>query len=389
MKRQSGHLTLTLLLKTIYNTTIFNTQAFAQTLAQNSKRLRVVFTLKCILFEHTDNFVATMNDVAQAANVSTSTVSHVLNGTRHVHPDTVRAVHEAIAKVGYVPNALARALAGAGSRTIGIAVSALSNQYFHETLFAIERECALHGIMVLYADTHNEAGREFKAVQALHQRRVDGIVFLPSHNSAKSLAYLQQHRIPTVLVDRLASPAFDQVGAENLDATANLVTHLIEHGHRRIGFLLGQRGLSTTDERFAGYKLALQRADIAFDPSLVVEGDSDVEAARIATRQLLALNPRPSAIFSANNLMTIGAVHVLRDAGLEIPEHMVLAGFDDFEWADFFSPRLSLIAQPVEAIGVKAVQMLMERIKNPERSPQTLRLPPTLHLRHSCGCVER
>lgn len=331
--------------------------------------------------------MATMNDVAHAARVSTSTVSHVLNGTRHVHPDTVRAVHDAIAAVGYVPNALARALAGAASRTIGVAISALSNHYFHETLHAIEKECALHGTMVLYSDTHNHAERELKAIQALHHRRVDGIVFLPSHESAASMAYLQQHQIPTVLVDRLESTAFDQVGAENTESTAALITHLIQHGHTRIGFLSGQQGLSTTDERLAGYRLALQRAGLPFEPALVVDGASNTLVSEQATRQLLALDPRPTAIFTANNLMTIGAVHILRDAGLSVPEQIAVAGFDDFEWADFFSPRLSLIAQPVEALGVKAVQMLMERIKNPDRVPQTLRLPPTLHIRNSCGCA--
>lgn len=328
-----------------------------------------------------------MNDVARAAKVSTSTVSHVLNGTRPVSPDTVRAVHEAIAKVNYVPNALARSLAGTGSRMIGIAISALANQHSHETLHAMEQECGQHGIVILYADTQNGAEQELKAIQSLHHRRVDGIVFAPSHESSASLDYLQQHRIPTVLVDRLLSNAFDQIGVDNTEPTAELVSHLIEHGHQRIAFLVGQRGLSTTDERLAGYLLALQRAGLPYDPSLIIEGGSNIEISKAAIHQLLTQPHHPTALFSANNLMTIGSILALREEHLSIPDQMVLAGFDDFEWADFFTPRLSLVAQPVATIAVKAIQMLLERIKDPERIPQTLRLKPTIHIRNSCGCL--
>lgn len=330
--------------------------------------------------------MVTMEDVASRAGVSTSTVSHVLNGTRKVSPATVQAVQRAIQQLGYIPNTLARSLARSSTNTIGVAISALSNHYFSETVHAIETECAKHGYMMLFADPHDDPEQELRVVTALHHRRVDGILLAPSTGS-KALEYLQANEVPTVLVDRMMNEQFDQVGVENTRSTEALVTHLIEHGHRRIGFIAGRPGLGTTDERVAGYRAALQAAGLLVDPQLVVNGDSNSETARIATAQLLALPARPTAIMAGNNLMTLGAMHALRDAKVEVPGHIALVGFDDFDWADFFVPRLTLIAQPVKELGARAVQMLLQRMASPAAPTHSVRLSPTLQLRNSCGCT--
>ncbi|KAB8038168.1 LacI family DNA-binding transcriptional regulator [Janthinobacterium aquaticum] len=333
--------------------------------------------------------MATMEDVARAADVSLSTVSHVVNGTRKVSPKTVAAVNAAMQQIGYVPNMLARALAGSSSGTIGVAISAFTNHYFSETVRAIEAACTRHGLMMLFSDTHDDPAQELKVVQNLHQRRVDGIVLAPSgdpHNRA--LEYLSSNNIASVLVDRMSPLAFDQVGVENSEATAELVSHLIEqHGHRRIGFIAGAPGLSTTDERIDGYRLALQRAGIAFDSDLLRWGNSNLERSGAATRELLALAQRPTAIVAANNLMTIGTMHALRDAQVAVPQDVALAGFDDFDWADYFSPRLTVMAQPLEELGAMAVDLLIERIANPARAQHVQRLSPVLRVRNSCGCA--
>jgi LacI family transcriptional regulator len=331
--------------------------------------------------------VVKMEDVARRARVSTSTVSHVLNGTRKVSPQTLEAVQQAVRELGYIPNTLARSLARSRTNTIGVAISALSNHYFSETVHAIETECARHGSMMLFVDTHDDPAQELRVVEALHHRRVDGILLAPSSDPRQAaLAYLQANAIPTVLVDRLAPQGFDQVGVENRQSTRELVAHLIGHGHRRIGMIAGHRGLSTTEERIEGYRLALQDAGIAFDDALLVNGESNSESARRAASALLALATPPSAIMAANNLMTIGAMHALRDAHIAVPEQMALVGFDDFDWADFFQPRLSVIAQPVQALGERAVQLLLQRIDNPDGARQSERLPASLKIRNSCGC---
>jgi LacI family transcriptional regulator len=328
-----------------------------------------------------------MEDVARRARVSTSTVSHVLNGTRKVSPETVEAVQQAVRELGYIPNTLARSLARSRTNTVGVAISALSNHYFSETVHAIETECARHGIMMLFVDTHDDPAQELRVVRALHHRRVDGILLAPSSDPEQAaLAYLQANAIPTVLVDRLAADGFDQVGVENRDSTRELVTHLLGHGHTRIAMIAGHRGLSTTEERIDGYRLALEDAGLAFDETLLVNGESNSESARKAAAGLLVLATPPTAIMAANNLMTIGAMHALRDAKIAVPEQMALVGFDDFDWADFFLPRLSVIAQPVQALGERAVQLLLQRIDNPEGRRGSERLAATLRIRNSCGC---
>nr|WP_218172963.1 LacI family DNA-binding transcriptional regulator [Pseudomonas yamanorum] len=326
-----------------------------------------------------------MEDVARIAGVSTSTVSHVLNGTRKVSPDTVQAVQSAIRQLGYIPNTLARSLARSTTNTIGVAISALSNHYFSETVHAMETECAKHGYMMLFVDTHDDPEQELRVVTALHHRRVDGILLAPSTGSL-ALEYLLVNEVPAVLVDRMMSDRFDQVGVENTQSTQALVAHLIEHGHRRIGFISGRAGLGTSDERVAGYQAALLAAQLPFDPQLLVNGGSSSEPARQATQQLLALDTPPTAIMAGNNLMTLGAMHALRDARIEVPGQMALVGFDDFEWADFFVPRLTLIAQPVQELGAQAVNLLLERMASPKRKKHSVRLAPTLKIRNSCGC---
>ncbi|MGZ0714950.1 LacI family DNA-binding transcriptional regulator [Pseudomonas palleroniana] len=330
--------------------------------------------------------MVTMDDVASRAGVSTSTVSHVLNGTRKVSPVTVQAVQRAIEALGYIPNTLARSLARSSTSTIGVAISALSNHYFSETVHAIETECAKHGYMMLFVDTHDDPEQELRVVTALHHRRVDGMVLAPS-NGSKALDYLRANQIPTVLVDRMMSEQFDQVGVDNAQPTQALIAHLIAHGHRRIGFIAGREGFSTTDERVAGYRAALQAAGLAFDAQLLVNGGSNTQPARQATAQLLGLAAPPTAIMAGNNLMTLGAMHALRDAHIAVPGQMALVGFDDFDWADFFVPRLTLIAQPVQALGARAVDLLLQRMARPDAPTRSVRLAPTLRLRHSCGCI--
>jgi LacI family transcriptional regulator len=328
----------------------------------------------------------TMESVAVAAGVSTSTVSHVINKTRKVHPDTERAVLEAIDRVGYSPNHLARALAGAPTKTVGVAIAALSKYYFATVVQAIETECAKSGLMMLLADTHEDSNGELKVVQALHERRVDGILIAPSADPKhRTLNYLRDRRIPTVLVDRFIGTEFDQVGVENRDAAQTLVSHVIGLGHRRIAFVSGATGLSSSTERLEGYRLALEAARIKFDPALVRSGESKIEPACEAVHHLLSLDKRPTAFVTGNNLMTIGSMQALRAAGLRVPHDISLVGFDDFDWAEICSPRLTVMAQPIEEIGTKAVQLLTRRIAHPGARRQSVRLAPTLRIRDSAG----
>jgi len=331
--------------------------------------------------------MATMAEVAKEAGVSITTVSHVLNGTRHVNEKTVARVRKAIEDTGYQPHSIARALAGAPTQSIGLAISGIANPYMVDFISAIEAEAAEHDYTLLLGDTHDEPNKELQMVQELVRRRVDGLVLAPSPGAMdQAVRYLAEQSTPVVLLDRFLPLDVDQVGTENEEPAAQLVEHLAQLGHRRIGLVAGLEGLSTTEERIAGYRKGLQRGDIEFDPALIAHGASQHEPARAATKRLLEGADPPTALLAANSAMTIGVMHALRERGLEVPDDIALVAFDDFEWSDLFRPRLTVIAQPTRVIGARAVQLLLARLAEPGLAAQSVRLKPTFVHRESCGC---
>jgi LacI family transcriptional regulator len=333
--------------------------------------------------------MATIADVARRAGVSLSTVSHVVNGTRRVAPETARAVQAAIDSVGYIPNDLARALKTSSTHSVGVAISAISNPYFSDIICAIETECSRLGMMVFLSDTEDDPKRELEVVAALHQRRVDGIILAPSADpERRALAYLRAARVPCVLVDRTPDPAFDQVGVNNRAAMRKLVEHVAAHGHRRIGYIGGNPGFETTKERVVGYRQAMRRLGLVVDERYLVTSSGTTELAADAARALLDLVDRPTALVSGNNLATIGVMRALRERRLRVPADISVAGFDDFEWADCFEPRLTLVAQPCAEIGRRAAALLMERIAAPDAPPRTVRLDTSIVERDSCGAPQ-
>lgn len=331
--------------------------------------------------------MATITDVARKAGVSVSTVSHVVNRTRHVNEDTMALVQSAIDSLGFVPNAVARSLARSSTNTVGIAISISTNYYFNDIVSSIERACTELGQLVFLCDTQNDPQTELKVVREFAQRRVDGVILAPSADPEnRAIEYLTASKMPFVLVDRLTSPEVDGVCLQNVEAMETLVDHLVGHGHRRIGLITGEPGFKSTMERGEGYVRALNKHGIPIDRELMCEGNATSEVARASARRLFGLKERPTAIASGNNLATIGVMKAVHDSALRIPDDLALIGFDDFEWADCFEPRLSVIAQPSEEIGMRAAEMLAARIKAPVMEPKQVRLAPKLVLRRSCGC---
>jgi LacI family transcriptional regulator len=330
--------------------------------------------------------VSTIADVAREAGVSVSTVSHVINGTRRVSPATASAVKAVIDAIDYRPNVVARSLKTASTRSVGIAISAMANPYFTDIICAIEAECARLGMMIFLSDTQDDPARELAVLTALHQRRVDGVILAPSADpELRGLAYLRATRLPCVLVDRTPDPSFDQVGVNNREAMRELVDYVAGLGHRRIGYIGGHPGFETTLERIIGYRNSLQRLGLDCGERYLVTGNASTASAAEATHALLSLPDPPTAIVTGNNMATIGAMRAVRARGLSVPADISIAGFDDFEWADCFEPRLTLIAQPCEEIGRRAAFLLMERIAAPEGARRTVRLDAMLRLRDSCA----
>ncbi|WP_216211624.1 LacI family DNA-binding transcriptional regulator [Amycolatopsis aidingensis] len=329
----------------------------------------------------------TQRDIAELAGVSITTVSHVVNGTRAVAPETRAAVLAAVEQTGYTGDAIARSLVTGGTRSIGVAISLLANPYFAVLMQAIEREAAAADYTVLLADTHDTVTTEQDTVRALRSRRVDGLLLTPAPGDGTVIGELVSLGMPTVLLDRLTTRTdVDQVGAENIQSTSALTEHLGSRGHRRIGLVAGAPGLATSEERTLGYRLGLGRSGLAWNPDLVACGHSARDGGAAALRELLALPEPPTAVVVANDAMMVGVLHEAQRRGLRIGSDLALAGYDDAEWADLVDPPLTTMAQPVEEIGRQAVRLLLGRIADPDRTPETIRLPPALRHRASCGC---
>jgi LacI family transcriptional regulator len=333
--------------------------------------------------------MTTMADVAKRAGVSLSTVSHVVNCTRLVSPETTNVVRTAIDDLGYTPNVIARALVRASTNTVGLAMSLSTNYYFQDIVAAIEKACAAMGQMVLITDTANDPELELAAVKELAQRRVDGVILAPSaSNDNAAIRFLRNGGLPFVLVDRLIGDDNAGVALENTEAMESLIDHLAKHGHTRIALVAGEPGLRSTIERTVGFQRAMARHRLEIDPFYIHAGNATSDHARAATRALFALPQPPTAIASGNNLSTIGVMKALRELKLRVPDDVALIGFDDFEWADCFEPRLTVIAQPSEMIGTRTAELLLERIRDPQIPPVPVRLPGKLVIRCSCGCAE-
>ena len=303
----------------------------------------------------------TISDVSRIANVSVSTVSHVINGTKNVSEKTKNKVLAAIESTGYTQNFVAKALKSSETKTIGLVISDTRNQYFIDVIYAINSEAAKYGYTVLLASSDDNSKKELDIIKTFYERRVDGIILSPTTDSeSKSVPFINKVSMPVVYIDRMPATIGDWVGTENEKATETLTNHLIGLGHTRIAIVVGLRGINTTEERIVGYKNALHKAGIEFDPRFVVSGESRSEPSKVKTKEMISkmMNDGtcPTAIIATNNLMVLGTMRALHELGLSVPEDIALVAFDDFEWADLFQPRLTTIVQPCYDIGTKAVE---------------------------------
>lgn len=326
--------------------------------------------------------MVTMREVAELAGVSITTVSHVLNSTRAVAPDTRTRVLDAIDVTGYTGDAIARSLVTGGTKSIGVAMPLDPHPTVGQLIQAIEQETARAGYAMVLTDTHDEPDAERLAVRTLRSRRVDGVILAPSPGAdAAVLPELRKLALPTVLVDRLsASQDVDQIGPENVQAISTLVRHLAEHGHRRIGMVSGPADLATNSERVLGYRLGLGRAGLTWDESLVgYQESADVAA-------LLDRPDPPTALIAGSDPVLAGLLRTVRTRGLRVGADLAVVAFGEVEWADLVDPAITTMAPPITDIGQSAVRMLLDRIGDPELPARSTRLPPTLLARQSCGC---
>ena len=324
-----------------------------------------------------------MVDVARLAGVSISTVSHVLNGTRHVEDATRARVERAIADTGYRQDTLARAMRRSRTDSIGLVVSDAGEPAFAEMAHGVEKAAADRGLTLLLANSAEDADRERRAIRTLLERRVDGLILARAADSdSEVMAGLRTERAPVVLLDRLyREENFDQVGANNRDSMRHLASHLAAMGHRAFAVLAGDTRVPALSERLDGFHDALRDASLSLTDQLVLTGTDDV----VLQAQLTAALEKSAitAVLACSTPLAAAGLHAMEAARLSTPGDVAFAAFDGFMYADLFRPRLTTVRQPAFDMGVAAVGLLIERLENPSTPPKVLRLRQTLELRES------
>jgi LacI family transcriptional regulator len=328
----------------------------------------------------------TIGDVATAAGVSVATASRVLSGRRRTTEEAARAVREAAELLGYRTNVVARSLRMQSTATVGMVVPKISNPYFPLVVEAVEGELSAVGLELLLCDARNDTDTERKRVEALLQRRVDGLLLIPC-DATRSTGTVTHAAglVPVVQVDRFVS-GFDgdYVGVDNEAGVRLVLEHLDATGCRSFALISSRSGSSSATSRLRAYREVVGRLDPA-SADRVLLGEYALEWGREAAEQLLRQGALPDAIVCGADIIALGVVAALNEAGVRLPDQVKLTGFDDIGFAAISAPPLTTLRQPANAIGAEAVHLLRRRLGGDADTPQHRIFRPELVPRASTG----
>jgi len=331
------------------------------------------------------NVSVSQKKIAELLGISAMTVSRVINNSRNVSPETRQKVLKAIKELKYYPNMLGRALNKGKTNTIGIIIPftthIFSTQYFIELLAGIENFCAKNSYDLIF-QTKGDEEKEIDYKKPYKERKVDGLIIIAPPVKSEQIKELIDEKIPFVVIDgRLSSNNISFVDADNIKGAEIAVSHLIELGHKRIGFIAGWDYVSNGKDRFTGYKKALKKYNIEFNEKLVFKGDFSENKGYEAVKYFFNLNNPPTAIFAANDLMALGAIRALNSLNLKVPEEVSIVGFDDIPISQYFNPPLTTIRQPIRKMGEKAAEILIKKIKKELNTEEKFIFPIELIIR--------
>jgi LacI family transcriptional regulator len=330
----------------------------------------------------------TMRDVARLAGVGAMTVSRVLSGNAAVSTGSTQRVLRAVEQLRYRPNELARAFRGQCSRSIGLIIPWLNEPFFATCAQAVTAVAREHGYSVIIATSTEDPETEYAEAERMLERHVDGIVVIPLRFRESRLTRTLFGKTPVVTFDRpVPDPSLDVVLVQNSAGARRIVAHLIEHGHKRIAFLGVSRSLFTINARFLGYRRAMHEAGLETDAAF--ECNTESVTMEVLKKKLGSAQP-PTALFTSNTKVTRFALKAVARLGLNVPNDMALAGFDDFDMAESTSPPLTVVRQPANEMGRAATSLLFDRIAGGETPHVGNRivLPVEIVLRNSCGCKQ-
>lgn len=348
----------------------------------------------------------TIRDIARLAGVSKSTVSRVLNAHPKVDVETRERILTVMQEHGFVPNAAATGLAKGHNRLIGLLVPALTWELVADVLQGVAAyvEDTQYEIILYSASPEKDFSQVIDRMLATNM--AVGILALLHTQSPKHLVELYRQGLPVVLINHIAAHVeLPQVGIDNAAATHTAIRHLLDLGHRRVGFILGLPEIQCTHDRYEGYCKALSEAGIPLDPSLVLEGNYQCEGGYTCARQFFSMAEPPTAIFASNDLTAYGVLEAADEQGIHIPDDMALVGFDDIPPSSHVLPALTTVHHPFKEMGRSAAQLLLtlinQRSSLPARrgkvqhsaaeqtvEPPRILLPTTLTIRKSCGAAK-
>ena len=328
---------------------------------------------------------AKLKDIASEAGVSVATVSRVFTNARPVSDDLRERVLATAARNGYQPNLLARSLRTSRTFVFGVIVPSITDPFFAPIARAIEEVAYAEGYCVSISSSDGDVLKERLHVEALHRRRVDGAIIKVADMHRTDLSMLIESGTPIVLIDRLLQgQSLDTVTVDTRQGARSAVDYLIHRGYHRIATLAGPQHVSTAIHKLEGYRQAHLDHGLAVDESLIAYGDYTEASGRDLGRRLLDLQAPPDAFLVANNEMTYGFFTVLRERGLRVPQQVGLIGFDDAKWTAIAVPPMTVVEQPAQDVGRTAVELLLDRLRLPERPAQSRILPTRLVIRGSC-----
>jgi LacI family transcriptional regulator len=329
----------------------------------------------------------TLSEVAKKAGVGTTTVSRVINGGQRVDPKTLARVQQVIDTLGYLPNQAARILKGDRTRTIGLVIPSIADPFFSSCAEVTQAIARAHDSLLIVLTTQNDVHAELESVKVLLRHRADGFILTAGNPQSQLLrSLLARVQVPIVALDRpIEGLSIPSVVADNFAGAQMATQHLINHQYRRIACLTGEITLYTIHERISGYQTEIKSAglEVMLDTSI-----KDYRSAEYAVERMLAAANPPEAILTLKNSTTIFVFEALQKLGVAIPERVALLGFDDFELAATVRPSISVVQQPIEALGRSAADLLFARMRGGVEKEQAplVELHTRLIRRASCGC---
>jgi LacI family transcriptional regulator/LacI family repressor for deo operon, udp, cdd, tsx, nupC, and nupG len=328
-----------------------------------------------------------MNDVAKKAGVSIVTVSRVVNNNNNVNDETRKRVLKVIKELNYQPNRVAKRLRSKtlSGNLVGVLVPDIQNPFYVDVLRGIEDVVYTHNYAIIMCNFSQDEKKEEMYLDILQSESVDGLIVAPVREDDKKVIELLKSGLPMVCVDRgLGNVDVDVVLVNNERGAFMAVEHLLKSGYKRIAYIAGKPEIPSSRYRELGYIEALEKFGMPIDKEYIKYGDSKHESGILLCDELLSLPKPPDAIFTGNNLITLGALETIHRRGLVIPDDVAIVGFDDMYWSNSLNPPLTAVRQPAYEIGKRAAELLIQRISDPTRPAIQMTLNTQLMVRKSC-----